>query len=172
LAPPLAIARWGPGTTGLAVRPETTLYFLACVGAYYVVPEALFERRIPIVARGLFIPCAVLLGVLFVAFPPIANVQGLPTMGYLDRALRVLPDLVRVFLFYLLALAAAVRFARPSLEQMLVASNALLMSKAHVAWDKYAVPLLVVLWYLYGHRDSSRAGATSDLVRTPADMNT
>jgi hypothetical protein len=162
-APPLSIERWTPGTTGLlSVRPEHTLYFLACLGAYYVIPEALLARRIPDVSRNVVLASALILGGLFLAFPPIANVQALPTMGYLDRAAHVLPDGVRIFLFYLLALGAAVRFARrPSLELMLVVTNALLMSKAHVAWDKYALPLLVVLWYLYGSRDSSRAVARS-----------
>ena len=157
LAPPLAIERWTPGTTALlSVRPQHTLYFLACIGAYYVVPEALLDRRLPDVTRNVVLTSALGLGVLFVAFPPIANVQGLPTMGYLDRAAHLLPDALRVLLFYLLAVCAAVRFARRrSLELPLVGINALLMSKAHIAWDKYALPLLVVLWYLHASRDSS-----------------
>jgi hypothetical protein len=157
-APTLALERWDPGTTGFAIRPQHSLYFLACVGAWYVVPEAVLERRVHAAPRGVLLISALVLGTLFVAFPPVANVQGLPTMGYLDRAAHLFPDAIRLLLFYLLALAAVIRFWRPSLAVTLVASNALLMSKAHIAWDKYALPLLLVLWYLYGTED---AGAPS-----------
>lgn len=150
-APDRAMQRWTPATADLwHVRPQHALYFLACVGLYYVVPETVFSRRWPARPgrrRGWIV--AGLAG-MFLLFPPLANVQGLPTMGYLDRAAHaLLPDALRMLLFFGLALLACLRFAERTLPATLVIANAGVMFKAHIAWDKYALPLLVVLWYLY-----------------------
>ena len=70
-------------------------------------------------------------------------------MGYFDKAVRtVLPDMLRMALFYVLALGACLRFSRIDLSFWLLLMNALIMMKSHVAWDKYAMPLLIALWYL------------------------
>ena len=95
---------------------------------------------------------AILLAVALLAFPPLQNVEfSIRRMGYLDIAARlVLGDHSRILLFYILALWAAVCFAtmHNQLPSWLLAMNTLVMIKAHIAWDKYTLPLLCVLWLL------------------------
>lgn len=156
-APASALVREMPATASLlCFRPQHGLYFLSCIGAYYVAVEwLLFRGRGPsptpasLDKRAL----SLLLGAItiaFVLFPPLGNVRyGIQEMGYLDRAARaVLPTPGRMALFGLLAAAAVWRFRRVSLASVMLLANAGLMLKAHTAWDKYALPLLVVLWYL------------------------
>ena len=133
--------------------PRNALYFFACLGVYYVLPELVLFRGSPLTRLRPTPPVlgiAVALLLCFMAFPPMQN-ENFPvkTMGSLDVAARHLgSDVLRLGLFYVLALAAALRFRRPTLGSLFVLVNAVLMMKAHIAWDKYAVPLLVVLWYL------------------------
>jgi len=53
-------------------------------------------------------------------------------------------------LFYFLALWAVVRFVKPrnTIPGWLLITNALAMAKAQIAWDKYALPIIAVLWLL------------------------
>ena len=144
---------------------DHALYFLACVGAYYCLPEAILfgvtSPRSPESPAGwrLCGVLAILLGAAFIAFPPLRNVGygvEVPSMGYLDIAARrmfndyPLNDYSRVLLFFAFALWAVVRFATPlnTLPICLLIANALVMTKAHIAWDKYALPMLCVLWML------------------------
>ena len=70
-------------------------------------------------------------------------------MGYLDRAARlIVNDQGRVALFWGLAMLTCFRFSLRSLSGIMLYLNAALMVAAHVAWDKYALPLLAVLWLL------------------------
>jgi len=110
---------------------------------------------------------AVGLLVLFVLFPPFGNhvAYSVETMGYLDKAARVaLPEAARIVVFYCLALITCLRFgvgilpARPSLAAWLVIANTLVLMKGILAWDKYALPLLVTLWYLEARRSARREG--------------
>lgn len=169
--PPTGQAVWDPRTTASSViRPENALYFLACVGIYFVVVEAMLIHRCRVdhLLSRLRSPLAVggtlLVLVLFVVFPPWANVQvrAMATMGFLDKGAHlVLPDVARIVFFAFLACLAVVRFATVSLETMLLLSNAFLMTKAHIGWDKYALPLLVVLWFAVARGDA-------DEQRTPS----
>ena len=161
LAPGTAIAHQRPSSV-VANRffVDHALYFLACIGAYYCLPEAILfgvtSPRSPESPAGwrLCAMLAILLAAAFVAFPPIRNVGFAiewHTMGYLDIAARwMLNDLWRVVLLYAFALWAVVRFSttRNTLPIWLLAANALVMTKAHIAWDKYALPMLCVLWLL------------------------
>ncbi len=135
------------------------LYFLACIGVYYCLPEAILfgvtSLRSPELWAGWRIPSALalLLAAAFIAFPPLQNIAefAVPTMGYLDIAARwVLDDYSRILLFYIFALWTVVRFAtaRNPLPVWLLSVNALVMIKAPIAWDKYALPLICVLWLL------------------------
>ena len=38
------------------------------------------------------------------------------------------------------------RFACWRCESVLILCNAVLLSKAHLDWDKYALPMIVLLW--------------------------
>ncbi len=132
--------------------PNHALYFLTTIGLYFVIVEAVLFRSLAALRRPAWpnIALAFLVAALFVAFPPLANVNTITdTMGYLDRATRlVLGDTARMMLYALLAALACLRFSPFSLGGLVLYANAGLMLKAHVAWDKYALPVLAVLWLL------------------------
>ena len=91
---------------------------------------------------------AVVLAV-FVAFPPLLNQAPFPSFGYTDRLIRgLMGDPWRVTLYCALAALAVIRFLREPLAFLLICTNAAILCKAHTAWEKYAIPALVVLWYL------------------------
>ena len=138
------------------------LYFLACVGLYFAAPRFLLfglrggagtrvrtwlTRDSALIAAGLL--------VLFIFFAPVLNEDDSPTtMGYFDRALHALGlnEPVRRSVFYGFALAAVLTVRRHTLALVLLLANAAVMVKAHQAWDKYALPMLAVLWYLEARR--------------------
>jgi hypothetical protein len=138
----------------LAVRlyPEHGLYFLSCVGLYFVLLECiLFRSLTPVLTpRPEAVAIAAAVSILFLLFPPIQNVNPpVPTMGYLDIAVRtVLPTAARVVLFWALAMLAVLRLRPLSTGGLMLYANAALLACAHVAWDKYALPMLATLWLL------------------------
>ncbi len=139
--------------------PDHSLYFLSTVGAYFVLPEAILFRRLPsLPSHKQTLLIVVIVAALFLLFPPLSNTNyPIPTMGFMDKAAHlILPDLIRLLLFLALALITCIRFHRPSLTAFLVYTNAAIMIKAHIAWDKYTLPLLVVLWFL-GSRNGVQA---------------
>jgi len=171
-APPGALARQQVSTVSLLrVHPSYGLYALACIGAYYCVPEALLFRRLPrLPVLRVAVPIALGLGVLFLLAPPTGNVEYRPeTMGFLDVAARRLPGTaVRMVLYFALALAAALRFHRAGAAGFLVATHCVLLAKAHLAWDKYAVPTVCALWLMraWQEADANRDHPGSTLATT------
>lgn len=153
--PSAEVATQGIVTTEPArLIPSNSLYFMACIGVYYGILSLVVRRdrlREEVSGPGALLLAVVLLA-LFFFFPPLQNQNfGIPSMGVLDRIVRgATGDPGRVAVFYLLAFVAAVRMRTSLLAALLLASNAVLMMKAHIAWDKYALPLIVVLWYLEG----------------------
>jgi hypothetical protein len=159
-APPVALEAQRLSTAPvLGLHPAHVLYFLATVGAYFVVVEALLRRDVrPLLENARRrLPQALAVAVLagFVLAPPLRNVEySIETMGYLDRAARlVLNDPLRMAAFAVLALSCVLRFGRIDLAFWLVWANALMMAKAHIGWDKYALPLIAVLWWLSARGD-------------------
>ncbi len=136
----------------LRLFPDHCLYSLTAIGAYYVIPEAILFRRIPsFPSLKQAAITAILLGIAFILFPPLNNVdfRVAETMGFLDIAMRtIFPDLIRMLVFYLLALLTCLRFRQLTLPSFLVYANALVMLKTNIGWDKYVLPVLPVLWYL------------------------
>ena len=132
--------------------PDHSLYALTVVGAWYVIPEAILFRRLPELPHiRVIVGIAASLALAFIVFPPLQNIgwSGAKTMGFLDLSVRaVLPDTMRMILFYLLALTTCLRFWQPALNTFLVHTNAVIMLKSHIGWDKYALCLLALLWYL------------------------
>jgi hypothetical protein len=132
--------------------PEHGLYFLTCIGLYFVVLECILFRSVaPLLTPGIgAIAIAAAVSILFLFFPPIENINPpVPTMGYLDIAVRsVLPTPARVLLFWALAILAALRLRPLSTGGLMLYANAALLACAHVAWDKYALPMLATLWLL------------------------
>lgn len=163
--PPSEIAKQSVSSANAwTIYPQYALYTLACLGAFYVVPERvlLLRRREPIVpAPAVAIGIAVACGVLFVVFPPLRNENyGIASFGYFDRAVRAATgntDWVRMVIYAALATLCVWRFARPSLASCVVLVHAVLMMKVNVAWDKYQVPVLVVLWFLAADADRARS---------------
>jgi hypothetical protein len=155
LAPHPGEDRWIPGYPAPMLHAgvfmlDYGLYFLAGLGAYFVVPELLLfrdRRRWRSVATLTHAALAVGLLVLFMISPPKDG-------GVLYRAVRlVIPNGVadgpRMAIFYGLALLAVVRFARRlDLAFWIVAINFLLMLKTQLPWDKYYLPVIAVLWFL------------------------
>ncbi|MGB3640407.1 MAG: hypothetical protein WBA39_22965 [Rivularia sp. (in: cyanobacteria)] len=129
-----------------SVEPNSSLYFLACVGLYFVIPELiLFRHKFSwqnVMNRKNYFIASILL-FLFIIFPP------LEAHGILIKIVRFLPnDFLKLALFYILALLSCLRFSnRFNLAFWIVLVNSVLMMKAF-PWDKYLLPLLIVFWYL------------------------
>ena len=125
-----------------SLQPNNGLYFLTCVGLYFVIPELILFRRKTVLKDLLTRKSGFLilgLALLFVLFPPPLEAHGL-----LTKMLRLLPnDLFKIASVYFLALLACVRFSRINLAFWALLMNCGLMMKAH-QWDKYVLPLLVV----------------------------
>jgi len=151
--PPAAMgAQWPPTTAVTYVCVDHALYFLSCIGLYYCLPEMILSpAQIWPGISGRWRWNAALAAVLAIAFavsPPIGNAD-LGTMGYFDVALRsAVDDRARMILLYFFALWALVRFAVPrnTFIGWMVLANVVMMTKAHLAWDKYALPLICALW--------------------------
>lgn len=140
----------GQSITAGHLYPGHGLYFLTTIGAFFVVIEAVLFRRLRIAldAPRLALVAVVIVG--FVLFPPAENVNTITdTMGYLDRAVRLLlPDSLRLAVFGALAVLTCLRFDPRSTVGLMVYANAVMMAAAHVGWDKYAMPLLAMLWLM------------------------
>ena len=144
------------------ITPAYGLYFLSCVGIYFVVPEFLLFRRwrepwpFPATRRHLTIG-AILLAA-FVAFPPPSDT----IMGTLNRAaLTILPagqtgGVARIALFAGLAWLTCVRFRHLDLIFWLLLGRALLMTVAWEGWEKYHLVVFASLWYLRSISDLQR----------------
>jgi hypothetical protein len=133
--------------------PDHVLYFLSCVGFYFVFIELILFRSLQEIQRTPYRVAAtvILVCIAFWSFPPISNPAEypIPTMGYLDRGLRfVAAGPVRIASLCAFAILACLRFQLFSLGSILLAANALTMIKAPLAWDKYALPLLAILWLM------------------------
>jgi hypothetical protein len=150
LAPDSAIAGKAPAVqkSTFAVTPGGIINFLAFVGVYIVIPEFLLfrpetpfktlrenRRKYLLIAGGLLIFCLI--------FPPMNFGNGM-----VIKLGKLMPTpWLHFLLFYSLALLACLRFSKPDLYFWLVLFNALIMMKA-LPWDRYALPLVIIFWYL------------------------
>jgi hypothetical protein len=158
-----------------ALAPSSGMFFLSALGLAFVIPEfllfyrkldwqAVFSKRSLLIAVGLL--------ALFILFPWPDYGRGL-----VWRAGQLMPTmLLRQVLFYVLALLTCLRFANFSLATWMVLFNAAVMMKAF-PWDRYALPMLIVLWYLQakdelGHplveAQGSKPGALEPAAPAPA----
>jgi hypothetical protein len=160
LAPRAGIEAWvplypAPMLEASAFVLHHGLFALTGLGAYFVLLEALLYRELPardalLRPRALLV-AAVLAG-LFAVDPPFltASHPGGP-IGRISRLLLPSPDFdrARVCVYYLLALAAAVRFtARLDAAFWIVAAGVVLSMKQQIPWEKYLLPTLSSLWIL------------------------
>ncbi|MDZ7959626.1 MAG: hypothetical protein RMY34_17375 [Aulosira sp. DedQUE10] len=123
-----------------------SLYFLSWVGLHFVIPEwLLFSRNLQkqkVFTPKNFVIAAALLP-LFLIFS-----SSLQSHGLIAKLTSFLPgDLFKIAVFYGLALLTCVRFSRINLAFWLLVMNCGIMLKAY-PWEKYVLPLVVVLWYL------------------------
>jgi hypothetical protein len=119
------------------------------------------ERAALLRPRNLFAAAA--LACLFLADPPVLTVshQGGP-IGRVSRLLLPSPDfdVVRVTLYYVLALLAVVRFSgRLDAAFWIVAAGAVIAMKQQLPWEKYLLPTLSCLWLLRATGDLAAHGA-------------
>lgn len=126
---------------------SNSCFSLSCVGLYFVIPELiLFRPKIKwhnIFTVNNYLFAAILL-VLFISFP-LTEAQGI-----MIRFLPFLPDkFIQLILLYFLGLLAFLRFSysRINLAFWIILMQCGLMMKAY-PWDKYILPILIVLWYL------------------------
>lgn len=153
----------------LRVFPSYSLHALACVGAFFVIPETVLFRGAtpkPRLSHRVAAFAAIGMAALFLAFPPLRNVDyGIESFGYFDKAVRAAVrgwEPGRMAIYWALATLAAWRFASPSFSSCLVLAHVLLMMKVNIAWEKYAMPPLVALWYLEAEGRRWEAPAQAD----------
>ena len=151
VAPPASVTAAGVDASFWRIFPDHPLYFMTCIGFYFVLPECLMEkgdtlRRKRYLLWGL---SSLFVGSLFLLFPPIQNVEySVQDMGFLDKIVRLfLSDFPRMLVFMFFATLACARFSEKTLMGALFWANVIIMLKAPIGWDKYALPLIVCLWY-------------------------
>jgi len=156
--PAAGLENWERHTLAMSsLTPRYGLYFVTCIGVYFVVPELVLFRRWAFIEELRSRKSLVLAGLLLVAFVVFPVIDPYWAYGPINRvAMWVLPPdempvtsyVVRSVAFYFFAWLACVRFARPNFVSWMILSNAVLMIAVFSAWEKYALPLLVCLWFL------------------------
>ena len=128
------------------------IHYLSFIAIYIVIPEFLLFS--PVVklrylkqqwnqerCKIIIIALALLLFALI--FPPQEFASG-----NVKKLANLLPySSLRWSFYYILALVACLRFAKPNLMGLFIFFNAAIMVKAH-PWDRYVLPMVVVFWYL------------------------
>lgn len=124
-------------------RPENIIFLLAVVGLYFVIPEAILYRRSPVRLRSRRMAAITVLSLVAVS----VLYAPYPDHGLIKKLAHQMPDLVVYAALAGLAVLTGLRFPRFNLGLCMLLAHCAVMTGAW-AWDKYALPLLVVLWYL------------------------
>jgi hypothetical protein len=137
------------------------MYASAVVAVYYIIPETLVTRRIshfleyprkyPLMFAGFLLVIAAI-----IAFFPAKQAYNpyftWPYLGYVDELLMKIgiSGLLKQLVFGALMLVTLVRFVSPrfTLATWVFLLNILLLGKAQLSWDKYSLPMIMVLWFL------------------------
>ena len=144
-APDIQKTAWGMDLGG-------AIHYLSFIAIYIVIPEFLLFS--PVVklrylkqqwnqerCKIIIIALALLLFALI--FPPQEFASG-----NVKKLANLLPySSLRWSFYYILALVACLRFAKPNLMGLFIFFNAAIMVKAH-PWDRYVLPMVVVFLYL------------------------
>ena len=137
------------------------LYSSVCVAVYYIIPEVIitrkfryfvdFPRKNPI----LFFVFLAIIAVLVIFFPAKQAHNPYftwPYLGYIDQFFTTIgvTGFVKQICFGVLMLITLMRFISPvfNLSSWIVVINILLLGKAQLSWDKYSLPMIMVLWFL------------------------
>lgn len=137
------------------------MYASAVVAVYYIIPEMLVTRRFshfmeyprkhPVMFIGFLIVIAAIVS-LFPAKQAYNPYFTWPYLGYVDELLMKIgiSGLLKQLVFGALMLVTLVRFVPPrfSLATWVFLLNILLLGKAQLSWDKYSLPMIMVLWFL------------------------
>jgi hypothetical protein len=157
LGPDTGLQAWPRHAGALGVMdPMLGLYTLTTVAVYFVVPETLlfrsfvwlrqlWTRRSAVIALGLL--------ALFLFDPPIFSALK---QGPVGRIGDLVPVPLRMAVFYALAWLTCVRFSGMGLATWLILTHILLILNTWSAWEKYLLPMLVVLWFLKARGELDR----------------
>lgn len=137
------------------------IYSSACLAVYYVIPEILITGKLkyfinyPKNHPGFFFTFLVLVITLITFFPAKQAYNPYftwPYLGYVDQLLMTMgiTGFIKQIVFGLLMLVTFMRFISPKfgLAGCVVIINILLLGKAQLSWDKYSLPMIMVLWFL------------------------
>jgi len=137
------------------------IYSSACLAVYYVIPEVLLTGKLryfidyPKKHPRFFVTFLILIAGLITLFPAKQAYNPYftwPYLGYVDQFLMTIgiAGFVKQIVFGLLMLITCMRFISPefNLAGCVVVINILLLGKAQLSWDKYSLPMIMVLWFL------------------------
>ncbi len=137
------------------------IYSSACLAVYYIIPEVLITRNLryfidyPKNHPRLFIGYLILIAALITLFPAKQAYNPYftwPYLGYVDQLFMTIgiTGFIKQIIFGLLMLITMMRFFSPyfNLTSCVVLINILLLGKAQLSWDKYSLPMIMVLWFL------------------------
>ncbi|MBD2260608.1 hypothetical protein [Pseudanabaena sp. FACHB-2040] len=129
-----------------ALTPESGLYFLAVIGFFYVIPESLLFRQHfaeqPLWSKKNLLIAAGLMTA-FILSPNLVFAKGV--VWKISSFLPI--GWLKLAFLYVMALLPCLRFSRISFPFLILFFNLLIMMKAF-PWDKYALPIIVIFWYL------------------------
>jgi hypothetical protein len=137
------------------------MYASAVVAVYYIIPEMLVTRRFshfivyPKKHPAMFVGFLVVIAAIIALFPAKQAHNPYftwPDLGYVDELLMKIgiSGLLKHLVFGALMLVTLVRFVSPrfNLATWVFLLNILLLGKAQLSWDKYSLPMIMVLWFL------------------------
>ena len=154
MGPAAGLERWPRHAESITkITPDFSIYFLAAIGAYFVLPEFLIDRRWRNIALRptprVWITIA-LVFLVFLTFTPRYS-EGI---GPLHRTLTFilggneLAAFVRLSVLLALVCGTVLRFAQLDIGAWIVIVNAGLMAFSWSPWEKYCMPVLAALWFL------------------------
>ncbi|NEP19792.1 MAG: hypothetical protein F6J97_23385, partial [Leptolyngbya sp. SIO4C1] len=138
------------------------LFFLSTIGWGYVIPELILFRRQVIpqeFQRIKLILIAFILLILFLAFPP----EILFLSAFSNITDKLSSDYLYISVMFGLALLTCWRFSKIDLIFWILLFNTLIMTKA-VTWDKYALPTIIILWFLKSVKARRESFANESLI--------
>ncbi len=137
------------------------LYASVCLAVYYVLPEVILTKKwnyffkYPAKRPVLFgVLCVIV--ITLVCFSPAMQAYNpyftWPYLGYVDQLIETIgiSGLLKQIIFGVLMLITLMRFVsyKFNLASFAVLINTMLLGKAQLSWDKYSLPLIMVLWFI------------------------
>ncbi|MFT5696419.1 MAG: hypothetical protein ACI9QQ_002399 [Myxococcota bacterium] len=149
LGPDAGLTEWPRHIDNIGVfEPMLGIHFLTTMGIYFVVPEFVLFRRWHFVTEFLTKKSLVIAAVLLLFYLIDPPIFGELKQGITGRAAEVLPVPLRMIVFFVLGWATCIRFARIDLAFWVLVMQLLIVLNAFSAWEKYALPVLAVFWFM------------------------